>query len=79
MLHLIDPSSYQERYTTVRYVILEFIRVHCYTRFREQKWLVFLKCSFYGGSYGTHRFFHRKINYDLQMQNMHRKVVLFFN
>lgn len=45
MIHLIDPSSYQEGYTTIRYVILEFIRVQCYTRFREQKWLVFLKCS----------------------------------
>lgn len=63
MLHLIDPYFYQEEYTTVRYPILEFIPVQCYTTFREQNWLALIKCC---------------LITILQKQNMHRKALLFF-
>lgn len=56
MLHLIDPSFYQEEYTTVRYPILEFIQAQCYKIFGEQKWLVFIECCLIA---------------ILQLQNMH--------
>ena len=62
LLHLIGPSFYQEEYTTVRYPILEFIPVQCYTTFSEQNWLVLIKCC---------------LITILQKQNMHRKALLF--